>query len=256
MRSRKTIPASSRFLAASLVMMFALGSVRGADKIPTSKGDLTVHPLNHATFVLKWNGKVIYNDPVGGAARFKGFGEPDVILVSDIHGDHLNAATLEAVSTKKTRIVVPAAVAGRLGGSSLAKDSLVVIANGKSAVVAGIKIEAVAMYNLTAERKRFHSKGRGNGYVLNFDKTRVYISGDTEDIPEMRRLKNIDAAFVCMNLPYTMTAEQAADAVLEFASKVVYPYHHRGQDTKKFKSLVGAKSKKIEVRLRQWYPER
>jgi L-ascorbate metabolism protein UlaG (beta-lactamase superfamily) len=116
--------------------------------------------------------------------------------------------------------------------------------------ILGVKIEAVPMYNLTAARLRFHNKGRGNGYVMTFGGKRVYVSGDTEDIPEMRALKNIDAAFVCMNLPYTMAPEQAADAVREFKPKVVYPYHYRGSDTAQFKKLVGGAS---EVRLRDWY---
>ena len=119
-------------------------------------------------------------------------------------------------------------------------------------------IEAIPMYNLTPERQKFHTKGRGNGYVVTLGGTRVYISGDTEDIPEMRALKKIDVAFVCMNLPYTMTAEQAADAVLEFKPKIVFPYHYRGktsQDPEKFKKLV-AKDKNIEVRIRKWYPEK
>ena len=106
------------------------------------------------------------------------------------------------------------------------------------------------MYNLTPIRLRFHNKGRGNGYVMAFGGKRVYVSGDTEDIPEMRELKKIDVAFVCMNLPYTMTQEQAADAVPEFKPKTVYPYHYRGSDTAKFKKLVADAS---EVRLRDWY---
>ena len=106
------------------------------------------------------------------------------------------------------------------------------------------------MYNLTPTRLRFHNKGRGNGYVMTFGGKRVYVSGDTEDIPEMRALKKIDVAFVCMNLPYTMTPVQAADAVWEFKPKTVYPYHYRGSDTAKFKKLVVDVS---EVRLRDWY---
>jgi len=108
------------------------------------------------------------------------------------------------------------------------------------------------MYNLTEERLRFHDKGRGNGYLVTFGGTRVYISGDTEDIPEMRSLEDIDVAFVCFNLPYTMTEDQAASAVLEFAPTVVYPYHYRGSDVAEFARLVGADSG-IEVRLREWY---
>ena len=108
------------------------------------------------------------------------------------------------------------------------------------------------MYNLTADRLKYHNKGRGNGYVFTVGGKRIYISGDTEDIPEMRALKNIDVAFVCMNLPYTMTEEQAASAVREFKPKIVYPYHYRGSDVEKFKKLVGEDSG-VEVRLRDWY---
>jgi len=108
------------------------------------------------------------------------------------------------------------------------------------------------MYNLTADRLKYHNKGRGNGYVVTVGGKRIYISGDTEDIPEMRALKNIDVAFVCMNLPYTMTEEQAASAVREFKPKIVYPFHYRGSDVEKFKKLVGEDSG-VEVRLRDWY---
>jgi L-ascorbate metabolism protein UlaG (beta-lactamase superfamily) len=127
-----------------------------------------------------------------------------------------------------------------------------VLANGETKSLHEIKIEAVPMYNLTQERLKFHDKGRGNGYVLRLGGKRVYISGDTEDIPEMRALKNIDVAFVCMNLPYTMDVTQAASAVREFRPRIVYPYHYRGSDVEKFKSLVG-NDRDVEVRLRDWY---
>jgi L-ascorbate metabolism protein UlaG (beta-lactamase superfamily) len=138
------------------------------------------------------------------------------------------------------------------------RDRAVVLANGGKADVAGISIEAVPMYNLTPERLRFHAKGRGNGYVLNMGGKRVYNSGDTEDIPEMRQLQNIDVAFVCMNLPYTMDVEQAASAVREFQPKVVYPFHYRGaggkkSDVERFKRLA-EEGGNIEVRLLEWYP--
>jgi L-ascorbate metabolism protein UlaG (beta-lactamase superfamily) len=116
--------------------------------------------------------------------------------------------------------------------------------------VQGVELEGVPMYNLTAERLKNHTKGRGNGYIATFGGKRIYLSGDTEDIPEMRALKNIDVAFVCFNLPYTMTEEQAASAVREFKPRIVYPYHYRGSDLEKFKNLVGTAS---EVRLRDWY---
>jgi len=124
--------------------------------------------------------------------------------------------------------------------------------NGDRKSILGITIDAVPMYNTTAERKQYHVPGRGNGYLLTLADKRIYLSGDTEDIPEMRALKNIDVAFVCMNLPYTMSVEQAANAVREFRPKIVYPYHCRGSDLEKFKKLVGD-DVGVEVRLRDWY---
>ena len=223
-------------------------TAQAADKIKTAKGDLEVHPVRHGTVVFKWNGKTVFVDPVGGAAPCKPYGVPDLVLVTDIHGDHFNKGTLEAIVKDKTVVITPEAVAA-LAPEGL-KKRITTLANGKLVEKLGVKIEAVPMYNLTAARLRFHNKGRGNGYVMTFGGKRVYVSGDTEDIPEMRALKNIDAAFVCMNLPYTMTPEQAADAVREFKPKVVYPYHYRGSDTAQFKKLVGDAS---EVRLRDWY---
>ena len=207
-----------------------------------------MHPVKHGTVVFKWDGKTVFVDPVGGAAPFKKFGTPDLVLVTDIHGDHFNKDTLTAVLKEKTVVIAPEAVAA-LAPASL-KKRIFPLANGKSTEKAGVKVEAVPMYNLTPTRLRFHNKGRGNGYVMTFGGKRVYVSGDTEDIPKMRALKRIDAAFVCMNLPYTMTPEQAADAVREFKPKAVYPYHYRGSDTAKFKKLVEDAS---EVRLRDWY---
>lgn len=222
------------------------------DTLKTEKGDLVVVPVQHATFVLKWGGKTVFVDPTGGAEAFKDQGKPDLILITDIHGDHFDPKTLSAVRTPEAVLVAPAAVAEKMGAD---KGGVKVLANGEKTSVGEIGVEAVPMYNLTEDRKKFHTKGRGNGYVLTVGGKRIYISGDTEDIPEMRQLKDIDAAFVCMNLPYTMDVEHAADAVLAFKPKVVYPYHYRGKemsDVEKFKSLV-AKDKGIEVRLLKWY---
>ena len=129
---------------------------------------------------------------------------------------------------------------------------MVILKNGETKEIHGVKITAVPMYNLTTERLKFHDEGRGNGYVVEMGGKRIYLSGDTEDIPEMRSLKNIDIAFVCMNLPYTMTETQAASAVREFHPKMVYPYHYRGSDLEKFKTLVGT-DVGVEVRIRDWY---
>ena len=223
-------------------------TAQAADKIKTTKGNLEVHPVRHGTVVFKWNGKTVFVDPVGGAGPFMSYGIPDLVLVTDIHSDHFNKDTLTEIVKEKTIVITPGSVAA-LAPEEL-KKRITTLANGKLMEKLDVKIEAVPMYNLTAARLRFHNKGRGNGYVMTFGGKRVYVSGDTEDIPEMRALKNIDAAFVCMNLPYTMTPEQAADAVREFKPKVVYPYHYRGSDTAKFKKLVGDAS---DVRLRDWY---
>jgi L-ascorbate metabolism protein UlaG (beta-lactamase superfamily) len=234
---------------ASQSTLHAAGELSG-DKVPTSNGDLIIHPVEHATFLMSWNGKTIYVDPVGNGKRFAEFPKADLVLVTDIHGDHLNGDTISSVTTEKSAIVAPKAVADKLPASL--KSRATVMANGDSKAISGVQIEAIPMYNLTPARLQYHTKGRGNGYVLTMGGKRIYISGDTEDIPEMRTLKDIDVAFVCMNLPYTMEVEKAASAVQEFKPKVVYPYHYRGSDTQKFKELV-SKTPGVEVRLRDWY---
>jgi len=221
--------------------------------------EFEVHPISHATMVLQWDGHIIYVDPVGGASAFEGHPAPDLILITDIHGDHLNVETLQAVSVTKTKIMVPQAVADELPSDF--DPQVDVLNNGDFKERSGFNVEAIPMYNLREEALQFHTKGRGNGYVIEKDGMRVYISGDTEDIPEMRALKDIDVAFVCMNLPYTMTELQAAKAVVAFKPKTVYPYHYRGKgmmsDIGKFhgwvkKSGPGPNIKVIEL---NWYPE-
>lgn len=253
----KTSPPSTfRFLlsvtalSAALTFHVPAAEPLSGDKIPTQSGPLVIHPVNHASLILGWNGKTIYVDPVGGEKRFADLPKPDLILVTDIHGDHLHPDTLSAIATANTKLVAPAAVAEKL--PEKLRGQTTTVANGEKKTIDGLTIEAVPMYNLTKERLQFHSKGRGNGYVLTLGGKRVYLSGDTEDIPEMRALKDIDVAFVCMNLPYTMTVDQAASAVKEFKPKIVYPYHYRGSDTAKFKKLVGTDTG-VEVRLQDWY---
>jgi L-ascorbate metabolism protein UlaG (beta-lactamase superfamily) len=223
-----------------------------ADSIPTEDGALKILPINHATLALQWKDRTIYVDPVGGAKVFQGLPKPYLILVTDIHGDHFSKETLAELVGPNTKLVCPAAVADQM--TSDLRKSATILTNGQTTELLGIQIEAIPMYNLTAERLKFHNKGRGNGYVVTLGGKRIYLSGDTEDIPEMLALKNIDVAFVCMNLPYTMTVEQAARAVRAFKPRVVYPYHYRGSDVEKFKELVGTDAG-IEVRLREWYPK-
>jgi L-ascorbate metabolism protein UlaG (beta-lactamase superfamily) len=239
-------------LAAAAAVTLASATViagQGApkpDMLAATGGDIKIAPLNHATLELTWNGHVILVDPTG-QANYTGLTAPDIILITDIHGDHLDPATIAKVRKASTKIVAPSAAASKL-------ESPIVMANGETKVVDTISIEAIPMYNLTrgpAAGQFFHDKGRGNGYVLTLGGKRIYIAGDTEGIPEMRALKNIDVAFIPMNLPYTMTEAEAADAVKAFAPKIVYPYHYRGSDPALFAKAVG--TGKTEVRLRDWY---
>jgi L-ascorbate metabolism protein UlaG (beta-lactamase superfamily) len=246
----RTLKSTSPLLALALLGALASGASAQmmGDHISTSGDDLIIHPVDHASFVMTWGPHPIYVDPVGGAAAYDGLPRPHIILVTDIHGDHMNAETLTALATGPARIIAPAAVAEQLPEALRSRTT--VMANGETMDFMGVSIEAVPMYNLTQDRLQFHAKGRGNGYIVTTGGVRTYISGDTEDIPEMRTLRNIDVAFICFNLPYTMTEEQAASAVRAFRPRIVYPYHYRGSDVERFRSLVGDAS---EVRVGAWY---
>ncbi|QOI98147.1 MAG: MBL fold metallo-hydrolase [Flammeovirgaceae bacterium] len=226
------------------------------DRVKTVSGDLTIQPILHSTVVFTWNNKVVYHDPYGGSNAFAGLPAPDLILITDIHSDHYNLETLNTLDLTRATLIVPPAVAEKLPEPLLAKA--VVITNGQHTTHAGISVKAIPMYNLPETPDSRHPKGRGNGYVIRFADKQVYLSGDTEDIPEMRALMNIDIAFVCMNQPFTMDIKQAASAVLEFKPGIVYPFHYRGQsgltDVEGFKKLVMDANPAIEVRLRNWYP--
>lgn len=236
-----------------LVFSTAYAQRSSADYIKTDEeAVLTIQPIQHGTLALSWNDVMVYVDPTGGAEAFEGLAEPDVIVITHLHGDHLNIETLEEIGTVGVKLIAPQSVADELPEDF--SDRTTVLKNGDSIDFLDVVIKAVPMYNLPETADSRHPKGWGNGYVLTFGGKDVYISGDTEDIPEMRSLENIDVAFVCMNLPYTMDIHQAASAVLYFEPGIVYPYHHRGQDIEKFRELVTAKNSKIEVRLRDWYP--
>jgi L-ascorbate metabolism protein UlaG (beta-lactamase superfamily) len=234
--------------------MFAVGAQaqmqmsRPVQTFDTSAGKVTITPIYHASLVIEAGGKVIVVDPAK-PAMFMGTPQADLILLTDIHGDHMDPDMIKTVSKASTEIIAPPAVVKTVTTASP-------ISNGEKKTWGAWTIEAIPMYNLTRgpeAGKLFHDKGRGNGYVLTYGGKRFYLSGDTEGIPEMRALKNIDVAFVCMNLPYTMTPDEAADAVKAFHPKVVIPYHYKGQDTAVFqKDLAGTG---IEVRLLEWYPK-
>lgn len=215
----------------------------------------TIMPVSHASMVLTFGGQTLYNDPVG-KKEFTGRPAPDIILVSDIHPDHLDTEVLTAVETTETVLVAPQAVFDKLPKTM--KGTVVILKNGEKTTQKGIQIEAIPMYNMPESETAPHTRGRGNGYVLSDGKQRIYIAGDTGATPEMKALKNIDVAFVPMNLPFTMSVEEAAEGVLAFKPKVVHPYHYRGQaglaDVNKFKQLVESGNPAITVELLDFYP--
>jgi len=218
-----------------------------------------ITPIQHATFMMTWGDQVFYVDPTGGKEAFAQQPEPSIILVTDIHGDHFNAETLQQVSGN-AQIIAPEAVFTKMPAELQEKTKI--LNNADDLSIGGFDITAIPMYNTNEERLNFHVKGRGNGYVISKDDYKVYISGDTEDIPEMRSLKEINLAFICMNLPYTMDPEAAADATLEFKPRKVVPYHYRARkdgeafyhDVEGFKSIVNSGDASIEVELLNWYP--
>ena len=234
------IPLLCALLGAAIVF-----GARPVEEFKTKAGALKITIIQHASLMIEAGGQVFYIDPSQG--NYDGLPPADLILITDIHGDHMTPAVIGKVKKPGTTIIAPEAVA------KIVTDATV-IRNGETKTIGSWTIEAVPMYNLKrgpSEGKLFHDKGRGNGYIMTYGGVRFYIAGDTEGTPEMRALKNIDVAFVPMNLPYTMPPEEAADAVRAFHPKIVYPYHYRGSDPKAFeKALAGSG---IEVRLRDWY---
>lgn len=244
-------------LTLSLVFSTLAFSASAQDVIPAKGGDISIKPILHGTVVLEYQDLTIYVDPYGGARKFSGQKPADLVLITDIHGDHHNQETLDGLDLSNAIVVAPQAVADKLPSGKY--KAIEVLGNGQTKTLLDAKIEAIPMYNIPETADSRHPKGRGNGYVVTLGGKQIYLSGDTEDIPEMRSLKKIDVAFVCMNLPFTMDVEQAASAVSEFKPGIVYPYHYRGgeglSDTEKFKSIVNESAPKVDVRLRNWYPE-
>jgi L-ascorbate metabolism protein UlaG (beta-lactamase superfamily) len=226
----------------ALLFIIALSAfaARTAEEFKTSAGTLQITPIQHASLMIEAGGQVIQVDPAQG--NFDGLPQADLVLITDIHGDHFSATIINKVKKANATVIAPQAVADMYPGAT-------VMRNGETKKIGAWTIEAVPMYNI--KRTQYHEKGRGNGYVVTYGGQRFYFSGDTEGTPEMRALKNIDVAFVCMNLPYTMPPDEAADAVKAFHPKVVYPYHYQGSDLKVFES--GLQGTGVEVRARDWY---
>ncbi|ETX28002.1 MBL fold metallo-hydrolase [Roseivivax isoporae] len=254
-QTRRTFLATASAAAGvTAILPFAALAQEGANNsFETPGGTITVHPVSHASFVMETPAGVIHVDPVGGAEAYGDLPAPDLILITHEHGDHYEVDTLTALMGENTHLIVNPAVADMLPEELSGAES---IGNGDTTDWEGVGIEAIPAYNTTEGRQDFHPEGRDNGYVLSFEGFRVYISGDTEDTPEVRALENIDLAFVCMNLPFTMDATQAAAAVNAFSPTYVYPYHFRGrdggtQDPQEFASMVEG----AEVLTPDWYPD-
>ena len=216
-----------------------------ADILETGAGPLKFHPVHHGTLWFEVGGRVVWVDPwtQGDLTGPKA----DVVLITDIHQDHHDPAGIAAVRGPNAVIVAPKVVADLVPGA-------IALANGETRDLGFLRVEAVPMYNLLRgpeEGKLFHDKGRGNGYVLTIGERRIYISGDTECTPEMRALTNIDVAFVCMNLPYTMPPAEAAACVAAFKPKVLYPYHYRDSNLDELDPPLAGSG--VEVRKRRWY---
>ena len=239
---------SCLLLFAALVPLAAVAAPPAFEKdtIPTTAGPLEVTFVGHGTLVFEHGGMAIHADPWTKLADYATLPKADVVLVTHAHGDHLDPAALAAVRKPGTTVVVAPACEGKVEGAR-------VLRNGEKATVAGLAVEAVPPCNLVAKRpdgSPFHPKGEGNGYVVTFGATRVYVAGDTEDTPEMKSLEGIDVAFLPMNLPYTMTPEMVAEAVRAFRPKVLYPYHFGETDTARLVDLL-KDVKGTEVRIRK-----
>lgn len=238
------------------IAMVGLGVAIAADTIPATGGNIELTPMTHAHVQIEFGGKVIHIDPTGQSALASA--KPaDIILVTDVHGDHMDAAAIDKLKKASTIYVAPNALAGKFPGKTE------ILKNGETRTVDGVSIEAVAAYNLQrgpAAGQLFHDKGRGNAYVLTLGGKRLFFSGDTECVPEIKALTRIDVAFLTMNLPYTMPPQEAADCAKAFKPAIVYAYHYRGmggptpeQNQQAFVAAMKGTAG-VEVRTPNFYP--
>jgi L-ascorbate metabolism protein UlaG (beta-lactamase superfamily) len=220
---------------------------RATDTFSTSLGDLQVTPIHHGSVLFTHAGKSVYVDPTS-EGKLDGLPKADLVFITHHHGDHLDPAAVDALRKPETVVVGPASILPKIPGA-------VVMKNGETRSFGELRVLAFAMYNNKrgpSEGKLYHEKGMGNGYVFTFGDKKVYTSGDTECTDELRAQKDIDIAFLCMNLPYTMPPNEAAECVKEFRPKIVFPYHHRGSDPGVFQTAL-AGTPGVEVRIRDWY---
>jgi L-ascorbate metabolism protein UlaG (beta-lactamase superfamily) len=216
------------------------------DVVKTAKGDLQITFIGHGSLMFAFGGKIIHVDPFSRLTDYSKLPQADMIFLTHEHGDHLDLKALDSLRADKTKIILTKNCAQQV------KDGII-MQNGDVKTVDGLKIEAVPAYNLVHMRSEgvpFHPKGNGNGYVITFGDKRIYVAGDTENIPEMKQLKDIDIAFLPMNLPYTMTPEMVADAARAFKPKVLYPYHYGKTEPSKLIELM-KDTPEVEIRIRK-----
>ncbi len=215
------------------------------DIITTTSGDLKITFIGHGTLLFTFSEKIIHVDPYGRLADYSTLPKADIILITHEHGDHFDLKVIKMLRTEKTSLVLTKSCTKNISGG-------IVLKNGDVQTVQGLKIEVVPAYNIVHKRDNeepFHPQGIGNGYIITFGDKRVYVAGDTENIPEMKELGEIDIAFLPMNLPYTMTPEMVADAARMIKPQILYPYHYGNTDTSKLVELL-KDDKDIEVRIR------
>ncbi|UCG09310.1 MAG: MBL fold metallo-hydrolase [Desulfobacterales bacterium] len=216
------------------------------DILKTSQGELEITFIGHGSLMFTFKGLVIHVDPFSSLADYSKLPKANIILMTHDHRDHLDPKALESVRTEKTTLILTETCAAKVKGG-------IVMKNGDVETVGGFLIEAVPAYNLIHMRSEgvpFHPKGVGNGYVITFGDKRVYVAGDTENIPEMKQLQNIDCAFLPMNLPYTMTPEMVADAAKAFKPKILYPYHYGDTDPSMLVEVM-KDPREVEIRIRR-----
>ncbi len=235
------------FIALMAVFIFKAPAQKEfeSDVFPTSQGELKITFIGHGTLMFTFGGKIIHVDPYSRVADYSLLPQADLIIITHEHGDHFNPDLIAKIKKEGTEIILTEICAEKVKGGIIMK-------NGDVKTVMGLKIEAIPAYNIVHMRREnqpYHPKGNGNGYIITFGDKRVYVAGDTENTHEMKALKNIDIAFLPMNVPYTMTPEMVADAARAFKPKILYPYHYGQTDTSQLVELM-KRVTGIEVRIR------
>jgi L-ascorbate metabolism protein UlaG (beta-lactamase superfamily) len=236
-------------VALTLIITAMTGQIKSqnlpaSDLLGTAAGNVEMYFIGHGSLMFKMNERIIYVDPVKSSGNYDNLPKADIILVTHEHYDHLDPNLINELKKSTTVILCNGAAAAKVGGARAMKP-------GESQTIADVVIEAVAAYNIVNQRapgQPFHPKGTGIGFILSFGGKRIYVAGDTENTPEMKALRNIDVAFLPMNLPYTMTPAMVADAAKAFKPKVLYPYHYGDTNTEEIVKLL--KDSGIEVRIR------